>query len=78
MLSKFFFLQKAMSEMHPSLKDKALDNKAMKGEIEFYKQYMEDEKQKIEKLEAEIRELKNTRPKTRTKVFDDIFKKRNM
>ena len=49
-----------------------------KKEIEFYKKYMEDEKQKIADLEAEIRELKNAKPNTRTKVFDEIFKKRDM
>ncbi len=65
-----------MSEMHPSLKDKALDNKAMKGEIEFYKMYMEEEKRKIASLEAELKELKSAKTNTKTKVFEDVFKKR--
>jgi hypothetical protein len=67
-----------MSEMHPSLKDKALDNKAMKGEIEFYKMYMEEEKRKIANLETEIKELKSAKTNTKTKVFEDVFKKRDM
>lgn len=48
-------------------------------EIEFYRYYMDELKEKIEELENEVSDLKlNEKRKVKNNVFSDVYKKRGM
>ncbi|XP_060081283.1 uncharacterized protein C20orf96-like [Ylistrum balloti] len=64
----------AISMMHPSLKDMALQNMVMKKEIEMNKQVQEDLLHDNQLLEAEVeRLLKDPKTNTRLQMFPEFF-----
>ncbi|XP_067936920.1 uncharacterized protein C20orf96-like [Watersipora subatra] len=68
-------LNEVLTQMHPSLKDKALQNQVMEKEIKYHKEQIIALQNDIIELEGSVREL-IAHPKTnvRLQVFPELFK----
>ncbi len=70
---------KVVDEMHFSLKEMAMDNEAMKQEIEFFIELLEKLKEEEDLLEKECLILRNDkRLNQRAVIFQDVFIEKQM
>ena len=70
---------KVVDEMHFSLKELAMDNEAMKQEIEFFIELLEKLKEEEDLLEKECLILRNDkRLNQRAVIFQDVFIEKQM
>ncbi|CAG2190863.1 unnamed protein product [Mytilus edulis] len=68
---------KAISMMHPSLKDMALQNMVMSKEIEIHRKNQEQLKQENRQIEQEVqRLLRDPKTNTRYQMFPEFFPQR--
>jgi hypothetical protein len=66
--------EQVVDEMHFSLKEMAVDNEAMTGEIKFFKNLLVELKDEIELLDREVSVLRKERTKaSKTAIFSDVF-----
>ncbi|XP_052063520.1 uncharacterized protein C20orf96-like [Mytilus californianus] len=69
--------EKAISMMHPSLKDMALQNMVMSKEIEIHRKNQEQLKQENRQIEEEVqRLLRDPKTNTRYQMFPEFFPQR--
>ncbi|XP_063441161.1 uncharacterized protein C20orf96-like [Mytilus trossulus] len=69
--------EKAISMMHPSLKDMALQNMVMSKEIEIHRKNQEQLKQENRQIEQEVqRLLRDPKTNTRYQMFPEFFPQR--
>lgn len=70
---------KVVDEMHFSLKEMAMDNEAMKQEIEFFIELLEKLREEEDLLEKECLILRNDkRLNQRAVIFQDVFIEKQM